>query len=374
MERILLLSMGFGTGHNATAKVLQTGYLERSGVTAEMVDLLRLIPKTFHPLLQNCYMGMLNRFPLFYHCLYDWTHQSKIIRSMSSGFIEKLGWTIHKKLNQIFDAFQPTRIVTTHPFVRLLLPDRWLELPSIGVVTDYELHPIWLVRVPDVLCLPKHIVSSEQMEKISWQTGAKLVETGIPIAPSFYQSVTEQEARRRLGLETTKPIALVMGGGTGLGPLEELVNEFRQLKRFHFVVITGNNPLLYQTLSNNLMEDHIQIESFRRDIPLWMSAADLLITKPGGVTISEAVAKRLPMFLFQAFPGQEEANQQYLLSHQVAVPIQPENVGDQLEEFFLTQLTQERLRRHFGKLVTPYALDDVVEETLRADLASVNVL
>ena len=125
MERILILTMGFGTGHNETAKVLCSAYRRLPGVYAEMIDLLELIPKTFHPILQNGYNGMLNRFPIFYHYLYDWTHHNKMFRYVSSELIEKMGWSIRKKMAQLFEQVQPTRIVSTHPFALLLCPTQW---------------------------------------------------------------------------------------------------------------------------------------------------------------------------------------------------------------------------------------------------------
>lgn len=374
MERILLLSMGFGTGHNEAAKSLEREFLKRSGVRAEMVDLLSLIPKTFHPILQNGYLGMLNRFPLFYHYLYGWTHQSRLIRSMSSGFIGKMGWTIRKKLKQILQDLQPTRIVTTHPFTLLMLPSGWEDIPSVGVVTDYELHPIWLARVPDVLCIPPQLLSPLQLEMMEWKTGAKIVETGLPIDRSFYHPVSSVEARRGLGLQLERPIVLIMGGGTGLGPLEELVKEILPLPQIHFVVMTGSNEELYQTLSSNYKESHIQIESFRKDIPLWMSAADLLVTKPGGVTVTEAIAKHLPMFLFESCPGQEKANQQHLLDHGVASITELDTISEQMKKYFFTQTELNRQQHNFDSLVTPHAIDQIMYETLRSERSKLNVL
>lgn len=365
MERILLLSMGFGTGHNETAKVLQSAYQQLTGVHTELVDLLELIPKTFHPLMQNGYYGLLNRFPLFYDFLYGWTHQSKVMRYVSSELIEKMGWTIRKKINQLCYQIRPTKIVTTHPFSLILLPPRWQHLPSIGVVTDYELHPMWLMRIPDVLCLPKKLLSPTQLERLSWRTGSKILETGLPVNSAFYEELPQEQARMRLGLPLDRPVVLVMGGGAGLGPLEDLVAQLTPLTHIHFVVLTGKNEELYHLLNEQYTEEHVQIESYRRDIPLWMSAADLLVTKPGGVTISEAIAKQVPMFLFEAFPGQEEANQEYLIKRGLAVATNPNHIQIQMNHFFSVETHRKKMRKRFDSLRTPSATDDIVRETLK---------
>lgn len=375
MERILLLSMGFGTGHNKTAKVLCSSFQQLSGVYAEAVDLLELIPKTFHPILQNGYTGMLQRFPVFYHCLYDWTHQSKVIRYVSSEFIEKIGWTIRKKINQLFDEFRPTKIVTTHPFTLLVLPTKWKHLPSVGVVTDYELHPMWLTRVPDVLCLPMGLIQSSSIERIRWKTGARLIETGIPIKPEFYQDVSQVSARRQLGLRLDQPVVIVMGGGAGLGPLEDLVMELKGLSAIQFAVMTGKNQKLYHSLREKHQDQHLHIKPYCRNIPLWMSAADLLVTKPGGVTVSEAIAKRLPMFLFEAFPGQEEANQRFILNRGIGIATSPSTIRLQMDHFFRkTNSMTKRMKHLFSPLLSPYSAEEIVKETLKLSTVKANIL
>jgi processive 1,2-diacylglycerol beta-glucosyltransferase len=358
--------MGFGTGHNTAANVLTSHFQQLPDVKAETVDLLQLIPHTFHPLLQFCYTGMLNRFPFFYHYLYDWTQHYRVARYVSSEFLERTGWIIRKRLHHLSQAFAPTRIVTTHPFSLLLGPSEWEGFPTVGVVTDYELHPIWLARVPDLLCIPKQLLPQSQWERIGIPTGVKLCETGIPIHPRFYDQIMRDEARKRLGLDCLRPVVLIMGGGMGLGPLELLVEELQGLHSIQFVVLPGNNFQLYHRLKHKYGNHHIRVESFRKDIPLWMSAADLLVTKPGGVTISEAIAKQLPMFLFEAFPGQEEANQQYLLHHRVAFVTRPRTIRIQIEKFFSSSYSykREQMRERFKSLLSLEAAEQIVHAAI----------
>lgn len=365
MERVLLLSVGFGSGHNVVAKTLQQKFEEQPDVRAEMVDLLDFIPKTFHPLFQTGYHRMLSKFPVFYHYLYDWTYQSKIIRYLSSEFIEKVGWTIRRKFNQLLREMEPTRIVTTHPFGLLVLPTRWASIPTIGVVTDYELHPIWLAKLPDVLCLPKKLIEQRQIERLHLQAGTRIMETGLPIHDKFYQEISSAKARQQLGLPMDRPVILVIGGGHGHGPIPALVKQFSKLRHFHFVIFTGQNEELRRQLLLKSYGEHIQIEGFRTDLENWMSAADLLVTKPGGVTITEAIVKRLPMLLFEAFPGQEEANKKYLLHHRVAFSIHEKRAKQQVERFFAAHFPYEQIHRAFDRIYPQHAADIIVHETLR---------
>lgn len=358
--------MGFGTGHNVVAETLKDNFLKPSGVKAEAVDLLKLIPNTFHPFLQSGYNNMLNRFPFFYHYLYDWTNNSRVFRYVSSEFIEKMGWVIRKKLNILLNDIRPTRIVVTHPFCLLVLPSKWAKVPTVGVVTDYEIHPIWLERIPSVMCVPKCPLVKTQLNRIQWKTGLRIYETGVPISSEFYSEMGLFEARSRLGLDK-QPLVLIMGGGMGLGPLEYLVNELRSLKQFRFVVLTGSNENLFERLKDQKFDPHIRIEPFRNDIPVWMSAADLLVTKPGGVTISEAIAKRLPMFLFKSFPGQEEANQRYLIQNRVAVLTSPSTIKIQIEKFFSSDELRYHIRNQFIPLSVPNASRQIVDITIKTE-------
>lgn len=366
IERVLLLTMGFGTGHNAAAKALEKSFNEQPYVQATTIDLLELIPRSFHPLLQSGYHGMLSKFPTFYHYLYDWTHQHKVFRYLSSEAIEKMGWMIRKKLNQVFQEVRPTRVVVTHPFALLLRSSKWGNIPTIGVLTDYELHPIWLVRPPQVLCVPKKLINRHELDRIEWKTGLKIVETGIPVHSDFYRNVSQKEARHSLGLDAHRPVVLIMGGGTGIGPLEQLVEEIKELSHIQWIVLTGKNENLYQRLTEKYIGPSIRIEPFRRDIPLLMAAADLLVTKPGGLTISEAIAKKLPMLLFEAFPGQEEANQLYLTHHLVAMITNPSIICEQVQQIFTPDFQPDLFANRFAPLMSPHASEKIVRAVLTA--------
>ncbi|SFX72509.1 processive 1,2-diacylglycerol beta-glucosyltransferase [Thermoactinomyces sp. DSM 45891] len=363
MERVLLLTMGFGTGHNAAAKALEAEFSKVPGVEAETVDLLQLIPKSLHPLVQSGYHGMLAKVPFFYHYLYDWTYQSKVIRQLSSEIIEKLGRTIRKKVLSLLNEFNPTRIVTTHPFSLLLLPPIWRDIPTVGVVTDYELHPMWVVQVPDVLCVPKKLLDEQQMEQLTWKSGCKVIETGIPIQPRYYQTIPREQAREELALPATKPVVLVMGGGMGLGPMEQMVMEMSSISDIQFVVFTGRNEALLERLSKRLFASPVRLLGYCDQVDLYMSAADLLVTKPGGITITEAIAKRLPMFLFQAFPGQEEANQAYLVKHRVAVITRLATVCLQLDKQFLVGFNSRQCVDRFEGIISSDSASKILEAT-----------
>lgn len=374
MERVLILSMGFGTGHNAAARALAEQFQQTAGIEVRVVDLLHLIPGKSHPYLQSGYNQMLMKFPRFYHYLYGWTYQSRLFRYFSGEVIEKIGWTIRKKLNALLYEWQPTRIVTTHPFSLLIIPPKWRGLPTVGVMTDYELHPLWLVQPPKVLCVPKKILDRPHFDRITWRTGCRIVETGIPTNPVFTERIKKRAARQCLGYPVDRPVVLVMGGGLGLGPLGGIVTELNPTQLLQVVVVTGKNDSLYQELMGKGLGPHIQVEKYRNDIPLLMDAADLLITKPGGLTVAEAMLKRLPMLLLTPLPGHEQANQDYLLFHRVADVIHPGTVSQQVRALLENKTLRKRMQFRQGALAAPDAAERIKVETLRLGMPRYYVL
>ncbi|PTX53660.1 processive 1,2-diacylglycerol beta-glucosyltransferase [Melghirimyces profundicolus] len=364
----MVLTLGFGTGHNAAAQAVSRELERTAGVRVKTVDLLELVPGRFHPFIQSGYGQMLNRFPSFYHYLYDSTSHSRILRTVSKGFIEKMGWTIRKKLKRVLFRFQPTRLVTTHPFSLLLLPPGWRHLPSTGVVTDYELHPLWLARVPRVLCLPPQLLDRSEQDRLRWQTGCRTVETGIPCDVRFGTRIPAEEARFRLGFEPGTPLILVMGGGMGCGPLPKVVEELGHMKvSAQIQVLTGKNHTIYRELCSQNQNVNIRVDRYRNDVSLLMDAADLLVTKPGGLSVTEAMAKGLPLLLFEALPGQEYANQQYLIRRGAALHARPDTVR-LLAEHLLTHPGQRRdMAKRLGQLAVPDAARRIAEQCLRME-------
>lgn len=364
MERVIILTMGFGSGHNAAAKALQEEYTDQ-GVPAEVIDLLELVPSKVHPLLQSGYNRMLHRFPYVYSYLYDGTHHSTWLRTVSSGVIEKTGWMIRHKVNRLFQLFSPTRLVSTHPFGLLLLPSRWRTLPTVGVLTDYELHPLWLAEAPDLLCVPPHLFGPEQQRWLRWKWGVELMETGIPCRRDFQHSIPSQAAKEQLGVDSDRPFVLLMGGGLGCGPLPKLAKSLSALSNeFQLWVLVGSNRKWLQQLSPLSGKGDTRIFATRDDIPLLMDAADILVTKPGGLTVTEAMIKRLPMVLFEALPGQEQANRDYLLRHRGACRATPDTLLDEVVRLIQNPQVRQRMSRQLGTLASPHAASRIVERSL----------
>jgi processive 1,2-diacylglycerol beta-glucosyltransferase len=192
------------------------------------------------------------------------------------------------------------------------------KLPLIGVVTDFGVHSYWIHPEIDL-----YLVGHEDVKRDLISRGVaehRIKVTGIPIRPRFGETLDVLEARRRLRLSPHKSTVLIMGGSHGLGQIDELVETLRSIPYdYQSIVVCGKNRQLYKKLAQaarGIPDFHLY--GYFRDSALLMSAADVLVTKPGGLTCSEALAKGLPLILTNPIPGQEERNVRFLTRHKVA--------------------------------------------------------
>jgi processive 1,2-diacylglycerol beta-glucosyltransferase len=194
-----------------------------------------------------------------------------------------------------------------------------LRIPLICVVTDFSVHSYWLHSEVDL-----YLVAHEDVKNALIDRGIdaeKIRVTGIPIRPAFGESHDAEEERRRLHLHPTKKTVLLMGGSRGLGSLDELVEALKTIPlNFQTVVVCGQNKRLHKKILKATRGwDEFTVLPYVKDLPRLMSASDILISKPGGLTTSEALACQLPMVLTNPIPGQEERNVKFLTHHKVAV-------------------------------------------------------
>jgi processive 1,2-diacylglycerol beta-glucosyltransferase len=185
-----------------------------------------------------------------------------------------------------------------------------LNVPLAGVITDYAVHRLWLYNEVNF-----YFVAAEEMKENLISQGIavdRIHVTGIPISNSFGEECVISSTAQSADKEST---VLIMGGGLGLGAVAEVLLELDKIEGSHrFVVVAGRNAGLrkdLQLLSRSLTH-RVQVIGYTRRIPELMANADILVTKPGALTCSEALASGLPMVLVNAIPGQEEDNARYL--------------------------------------------------------------
>lgn len=264
------------------------------------------------------YLQMLKSAPFIWEFLYD----NPDVEEATQGARELLRLAGSLKLKKMLKKYRPAAVVCTQamPAIAMAAEKRSgrLKAPLVCVITDFAVHTYWLHPEVDLYLVGHDDVKKEMIRR--GIAAERIRVTGIPIRPSFGETVNMEEARHKLRLNPHKKTLLIMGGGHGLGPLDEIVKAIRTIPLpLQTVVVCGKNRGVHKKILKVTRGDpDFHVYSYMRETALLMSAADILITKPGGLTCSEALAKQLPMILTSPIPGQEERNVRFLTRYQVA--------------------------------------------------------
>ena len=320
-RKVLIFSVPFGTGHNRAGEAIGKAFCRIDHkIDSEMVDSFTCAIPVFGRLITGTYLEILKMSPRIYRFLYD-----KADSNFSKfGLAKVLHLLMADKLAELVKERNPEVVLCTHPFplgvLSLLRKKGKMNLPLVAVITDFSIHPFWIYDNVDLF-----VVGVEELKETLIALGIpmeKIKVTGIPIDPAFEGLNDAVELKVQLGLEPELPTVLVMGGGLGLGSLEQTVKTLLNFPQpVQIVVIAGKNQKLELSLKKLAARPEVKIRVYGHvdNIHEFMEVADLVITKPGGLTSAEALAKGLPLVLINPIPGHEERNLNFLTATEVAV-------------------------------------------------------
>jgi len=311
---VLFLSASVGEGHTAAAQAVRSA-LEASvpDCACEVADSYRYASEYFHRVASNGYIGMVKVLPQLYGLIYDQAERATKV----SAFKKWLHRYTALNLRQYVAELEPDVVVCTHAFPCGVMAEykrEFHDAPAVvGIVTDFVVHPFWIHRNIDA-----YAVATPAMRQALVSRGVRqerITVTGIPIDPRFGQHADKRIVRAKLGLEPDRTTLLVMGGGVGIGPLESAIQGIDNLAhRVQTVVVVGKNPSLERRVADvaRTLSHPVTVVGFVCNVFEYMQAADVLVSKPGGLTSSEALAAQLPLLMLRPLPGQEERNTRYL--------------------------------------------------------------
>ena len=325
MKRILILSASIGSGHIKAAEAVSEE-LRRLYPEVELisVDFMSREVSVVHWLLKKLYLLMLALVPDFYDRCYKFAggRQSGKISNQAFAFVTL------PALRRLVRRYEPDMIFCTHPFpegAAAMLKQHGSagNWKLAAVMTDYSLHQIWLYQGVDAYCMATEAMREGMLAR--GYESARLHVTGIPVSASLAKLPDKAALRRTLGLEEL-PTVLLMGGGLGLGGIEHTLAELESLpQRLQLLVIAGHNEKLLAKVRALAKDSHhaIMAWGYTNEAHELMRASDLLITKPGALTISEAFVLGLPMLLHDPIPGPETENAVYATKRGAAVWLHP---------------------------------------------------
>lgn len=362
--KAIIFSASTGSGHMSAARAINE-YLIENGAQSEIIDTLKYISPILNKTVTEIYDFIAKYHPKIWKMMYDTSNKKTVNKLLLS--INNL---ISKKLLPLFDNFEPDIIIATHPFAAEMISKlkslQKIDIPLICVITDYAPHLTWIN--PGVNA---YVVANSDMIESMVKMGADkndIFSFGIPVDKEFFSKKDKAKILEEIGLSPELPTVLIMSGGNGYANVEEIYRDLQKSDAdFQIILITGRNQKLYKRMQSlteisnqekqdidsqknyfisklgmpnvrlnglNIIKKFVSENSeeflqtkptkiiyFTSEVSKYMSAADLIITKPGGLTVSEALACSLPMALFGEIPGQEEENANFLVGNNMAVKL-----------------------------------------------------
>lgn len=344
--RILILTASIGAGHTRAAEAIRaalSAHPAAAGMQIDVVDFMTREVSMIHYLMKRIYLTMLRFVPDLYDVFFRIAGQKTSGSAVRGAFAQVMVRT----MGRLVRRYAPDLIVATHPFpegaAALWRARHSGSFQLAALLTDYALHAIWLVRPVDTYFVATEAMAA-QMTALGFSRSA-VYATGIPIVSPACR-MDREEARAHAGLDAVLPTLLLMGGGLGLGAIERTLDALEQVhQRLAILVVAGRNePLAAYALRTAAHSHHeIHVWAYTDEVAVLMRAADLLITKPGALTISEAFAAGLPLLLHDPIPGPETENAVYATRRGAAMWLHPgEGMAAAVEEILTHRLPAMR--------------------------------
>ena len=321
--RVLILSITAGQGHHAAGKSLSDA-LTRRGAEVLTIDVYKEINRLLYDGVNRGYLLSTKYAPAAYRHFYTlFENKDKSGKYSVSSLVNIL---LGNKFDHNIEKFQPDFIICTHIFSAQVVNElkrrgRYTDIPTLGIVTDYTIHPFW----QDVPYVEYIDLASDLLYNKAIQRGIekrRLCSFGIPVQEKFSTKMPKEEARAALGIPLEQPVALVMAGSMGYGNMSAIVQSIESLGlNLTILAVCGNNERQKRKLFDLPPRENRFVYGYVNNVDVMMDAADCIITKPGGLTVTEAMSKKLPMILVNPIPGQEERNVDFLLNNGIALAV-----------------------------------------------------
>jgi len=370
-NKMLILSASAGAGHIRAAQAIEQAALELNAAKEVIhVDTLEYTNKVFRTLYSKTYIEMVNSAPEVLGWIYDhldtpWKRERRRLA------LDKLNT---RPFVKFVKKYQPDVIICTHflpaEIVSWMKAKEKLECPQGIVITDFDVHALWLCHHYE-----QYFVAIEEagvhLNKLGiWPD--KISVTGIPIDPIFSQNKDKQQMRVKYGLHPDKPTILISAGGFGVGPIELIMRALLQSRHpLQIIAICGKSKELKQQIDSfaaRLPQNssiNIKPVGYTKDMDEYMSASDILLGKPGGLTTSEALTKGLVFVIFNPIPGQEERNSDHLLEDGVAIRCNNlPTLAYKLDRLLDDKVRFSTMQNNAKKLACPNAAYEIVKKML----------
>jgi processive 1,2-diacylglycerol beta-glucosyltransferase len=366
--RVLIATVTAGAGHLQAAAALEEAWLAlRPRDNVERLDVLDFTSRLYRKFYIESYVKLIEHAPDVWAHVFKRTDDPEYVRKLARAR-RTLSQLTTNKFSTRVKKFKPEVVFCTHYMpseVVSAVKDEMTRPPLIAsVVTDFEAHALWMQPGVDL-----YFVAAEETKArlvARGLTADQVIVTGIPISARFANVGDVPAIRKRLGLRDDLPVLLVLGGGFGMGPVVEILHELNKVAvLMQIVVVCGRNDELRREAAVIDMRHPTRVFGFATNMHELMAVSDLVITKPGGLTTSEALALGKPVFVLNPIPGQEAANSDFLLENGAAAKAnRVEDLPFRLEKLLGSSRLSE-LAQNAKRLGRPHAAVAICREILK---------
>ena len=366
-KRVLIVSASIGSGHHQAARAIAAELARRQdNLQITIADFMEDTDSYLAAFMKEAYLKMLELSPNMYDLVYR-VSQAPLPGFKAQGLLARV---LQGGMAQLVRRHRPDLIIATHPFpcgaAAYLRDSRRLRAPLVGVITDFAVHRLWVYEHVDA-----YFVAAPEIKRELSALGVparRIYASGIPVHPQFTANAGGRGILGELSLAADQPLVLLMGGGLGMGGIRQAMASMDELNLpLQFVVLAGKNKELQEKLQEETknLRHAVRVLGYTDRIPELMRAAAMLVTKPGALTVCEALVSETPLLLYEPIPGQEWENAVFLTQRGVALWAKNRQ---ELKDGVTTLLTRpdqvEKLRKEAEALRRPAAAGAVATAAL----------
>ncbi|MFP4697193.1 MAG: MGDG synthase family glycosyltransferase [Eubacteriales bacterium] len=354
-KKVLIFTASTGHGHNIAAESLKKE-LSFHGYQVLTIEPIKEASKSLDTFIADGYKVLATKLPKMYGTIYKLSNYELTNNKIARLLIKSL----EEKIYELSLLHKPSLMISTHPLIvkviSSLIEQSKIDVPFISVITDYQAHQSYISKYVDAYIAGSSYTKENLIEK--GIDSEKIYTYGIPIRREFHSKECNLK-------KDDKFTVLLMGGSMGISAIKKaLKNIIAVSYSLKIIVICGNNDTLKKSLENkyesNIGNKIIEILGFTNQIPELMDISDVIITKPGGLTVTESLVKGIPMIIPYYIPGQEKENTEILVNAGVAKSAELKELNEVIETLIEKPQSLKKMRDNIKELTKNHSLDSTV--------------
>ncbi len=369
-KKIILVYSTAGMGHKKAALALES---VMKGMSAECdvktVDIMEYAGKFYKFLYLDFYVFLMKKATWLWGFMF-YLSDLRLFDVLTRKIRGKMDYNGVPGFGDFLIKEAPDAVVATHFLVSsiaVVLKKNGLKAKLSAVVTDYGPHSYWLSKGIDMYFAGSDKVKLDLVRK--GISSEKVTVTGIPVTDEFHEERNMEVLRREYGLDDDRKTVFIMSGGFGVGPVEKMLQVMKKCEKdIQVIAVCGHNKKLYAQLEavSALLHYPVKLFAFTDKVAELMAVSDVMITKAGGISVTEAMDSGLPMILYGSIPGQETWNERYLSSNGAAVIAKSiKDIPRMADRILADPIIYSSFKYGLSKVSKPHAARDITDEVLK---------